>query len=313
MNHLLKNILKFCFYPLVLLRRYYFRKEAEYLGAHDSEKLARKIYYRKFHKELNLEDPQDLNEKIQWLKFRTDTTRWSILADKYKVRDYVKSKGLENILTQLYGRWDNADEIDFDKLPNSFVLKATHGAGAVILVKDKRDLNIDETRRRLNGWLKEKIGLTTAEPHYLKQTPCIIAEEYLEDKSMEKYSSSAIDYKFWCLDGEPYICLVCFDRVIGKEKKACIYDLNWNLRTDLIGKTHSHDVSNEIPKPKNFDQMLDVCRKLSKEHPQVRVDLYEINGKVYFGELTFTAMGGYMDSYTPECLLEMGKRVTLPR
>ena len=309
MNSKLKKVLKFCFYPLMLLRNQWWK----YLGARNPEKLARRIYYWKFFKKLNLEDPQDLNEKIQWLKFRTDTTQWSILADKYKVREYVMSKGLENILTRLYGRWDNADEVDFDKLPNSFVLKATHGAGAVILVKDKKKLDIEKTRYQLNSWLKMKIGLTTAEPHYLKQKPCIIAEEYLEDKKMEKYSSSIIDYKFWCLDGKPYICLVCFDRVIGKEKKVCIYDLNWNLRMDLIGKSHSHDIVDGIPKPKNLDLMLEVCRKLSKEHPQVRVDLYEINGMVYFGELTFTAMGGYMDSYTPECLLEMGKRVTLPR
>jgi hypothetical protein len=305
-----KIILKTIFYPLVIMRRLYFKQQTLYLGIHNPQKLANIKFKKKFGKNIDWEDPKDLNEKINWLKFNSDTTLWTEYADKYKVRKYIKACGLENTLPKLYGGgWKDSSEIDFDILSKSFVLKTNHGCGTVLLVKDKTQLDRANVCKQLNDWLKIKFGITTAEPHYLNIEPCIYAEEYLNCDSDE----SIIDYKFWCLDGKPYICFICYDRIIGEGTKACIYDMNWQTRQDLISGSHKDDKVLNLEKPACWDEMINACKILSKSFPQVRIDLYEVDGKMYFGEMTFTSLGGYMDYFTQECLLEMGNKVTLPK
>lgn len=259
--------------------------------------------------DINWKNPQTLNEKINWLKFYSDTSEWTRLADKYHVRDFVKSRIGNEVLVKLYGVWKRAKDIDFEKLPDKFILKTNHGAGTVIPVPDKSKVDKDEIRRRLNNWLKVRYGYTTVEPHYLRIKPLIIAEQLLENDS--DFSSSLVDYKVYCFDGKPFCILVCTDRVISEQSCFSYYDCNWKampevLCDELIG-THK-----DIPKPECLDQLLDYASKLSKGFPQVRVDFYIVKGKIYFGEMTFTSEGGYDGDVTKSFCLQMGSKITLP-
>ena len=147
--------------------------------------VARLKYYYKFHRMPNFEHPTDLNEKINWMKFYGDTSKWADLADKYKVREYIESKGLADTLVKLYGKWDNANDIDWDKLPKQFVLKVNNGCGDVLICKDKDKLDIPSVVNKYNQLVSMKYGAVTGEPHYAKIKPCIIAEELLD--VMDKY------------------------------------------------------------------------------------------------------------------------------
>lgn len=283
-------------------------------------KLYARYYYRKAtHKKLNLASPIDYNEKVQWLKVYSDTTQWTELADKYKVRKYIEQCNLSEILVKLYGVWEKAEEIDFSLLPDKFVLKTNNSSGKVLLVNDKSKLKIEQTRMLLNKWVNEKRGLISFEPHYWNIDRRIIAEEFLEENSYKGISSSLIDYKFFCFHGEPFIINVLFDRnnlTVGSTEKSNtlhyrenIFDLDWKFRTDMFANSTGLDMSKIIPKPKCFDEMIKICKILSKPFTQVRVDLYEVNNKVYFGEMTFTS--GSMNDFSQECLLKMGELMDL--
>lgn len=273
------------------------------------------LYRHILHKKLNLSNPHDLNEKIQWLKFHTNLDIWARLADKYAVRDYVKERGLEDILIPLVGKYDNADDLlaDWDRLPEKFVVKTNNGCGTVKLIKDKNSVNLEELRSLLNKWLAVKhIGLGTIEFHYLRITPCLIIEEMLEeDTSMSQYSCSMIDYKIWCFNGKPYCCVTIYDRKHPTDYVFDMYDLEWNcIRENVLGG-EAMRYNGYLPKPKNWDKMLEIASRLCAGHPEVRCDLYNINGKIYFGEMTMTARGGYQNHYTQEALDEMGKQIQL--
>jgi hypothetical protein len=277
-----------------------------------------KYYHKKvFGKKLNLTNPKDFNEKIQWLKVYSDITEWVRLADKYLVRDYLKNLGLEDNLVKLYGCWENADEIDFDKLPDKFVLKTNHGFNNIILVPDKTQIDKEKIKKQLNNWIKEKHGLVCFQPHYWNIPPKIIAEEYLQEKaSLKEISSSLIDYKFLCINGEPEIILIVYDRKHRTIKtndepsyKIFAVDLNWNFRNDIITDSVEEADYLKIPKPECLREMTEIARILAKPFPQVRVDLYEVNRKVYFGELTFTLGGG--EKFTNEYLLKWGEKMDL--
>lgn len=304
-----RKVIKTVFYPLVLMRREFIRGGVRYYKRHNLRKLAGLHYYLSMGGErINWKNPQDLNEKINWLKFYSDTSQWTELADKYRVRQYVKEKGLEHILTKLYGVWEDANQIDFNALPKQFVLKTNHGCGTVIIVNNKEDLDLQKTRKTLNEWLKLEFGRDTAEPHYLGIKPVIIAEEFLQPNSGE-----LVDYKFFMADGKLQTVLLVSDRVIGESYKLSTYDENWHCVPERLSGTHSKDNVKPLPKPQTFEQMKQISEILSKDFPQVRVDLYEVNGNVYFGELTFTSQGGYMSYFSKEELLRMGRNVTLPK
>ena len=271
-----------------------------------------KLMYKKAvggGKSLNLSDPKDLNEKINYLKFHADMNVWASLADKYAVREYVKGKGLEDILVPLYGKWDTSDGLlrDWDALPQKFILKTNNGCGTVLPIKDKSGVDLDGLKKRLDKWLTKKdIGIGTVELHYNLIKPCIIAEELLEDPSVKSFSRSLVDYKIWCFEGKTFCCMAAYDREIGGSHHIFdLYDLNWNEHTELMSdKTPRH----LIPRPKNWGRMKEIAGILSAGHPQMRVDLYDIDGKIYFGELTMTSQGGYMDYFTDGFLLEMGSQ-----
>tara|TARA_B110000091_G_C13809350_1_gene474169 strand:+ start:1101 stop:2045 length:945 start_codon:yes stop_codon:yes gene_type:complete len=306
-----RSILRIVFYPLVLIRREIAKRRLHYLGLHNPKKLASILHKDYCKRDINWNSPRDLNEKINWLKFNTDTSPWSDLSDKYKVRSYVEKCGLGDLLVELYGVWENADDINFDKLPNSFVLKANNGSATVLLVKDKTTLDLVKIRTQLKKWQKSRFGIMEAEPHYLSLKPCIIAEQLLENDNSE-FSTSLIDYKIWCFNGEPYSIWTCSNRQIGGATYVASHDMNWKVHPERsVFTDHYRQCTNNIPRPKSLEQMIDACRILAKDFPQVRMDFYECQGKAYFGEMTFTSFGGYMDFYSHKYLLELGAKVKL--
>lgn len=273
-------------------------------------------YFLRFGKLPNLKNPQNLNEKILHLKLHTDTAQWTQLADKYHVREYVEACGLKSMLIPLLGAWEKVEEIPFDKLPQQFILKANNGDGKGTNIKiDKAEMNDEmwkELRERLQRWLTTKhIGALSGEPQYRDIKPLILAEELLP---CDEGQTSLIDYKLWCFNGKPYSFLVCSERQAdGYHATVDCYDLEWNRHPEnMKASPHITVATHALPRPACLDEMLHAARILSKPFPEVRVDMYAVGGKAYFGELTFTSLGGMMDYYTPEYLLEMGEQVTLP-
>ena len=273
--------------------------------------VARLKFYYKFHRWPDFEHPRDLNEKINWLKFYGDTSLWADLSDKFKVREFIKNKGLEDILVQLYGKWDRTSDINWKSLPNQFVMKANNGCGDVLVCLDKTKLDIREVEKEYEKLLTSRYGDISGEPHYAKIKPCVIAEELLDVTKQPIKSSSLIDYKIWCLNGKPELFYCIWNR--KKESiETRMYDLDWNYHPEwAIYSSHYIEGMVNLPKPQQFDRMLVVAEKLAKGFPIVRVDLYEVDGKLYFGEMTFTSLGGCMDYITQDQLLRMGKKVNL--
>lgn len=250
-----------------------------------------------------------MNEKINWLKFNTDTSMWTKLADKYMVREFVKERVGEQYLVPLLGVWNSAKDIDFSILPDSFVLKPNNGAGTVLVIKDKSEIDEVEIRNTVSKWLKTKFGLLQAEPHYLRIKPLIIAESVLKEEN--HISSSLIDYKIWCFDGTVFGTWCCFNREMFHADTEW-HDLDWKFRPEWsVFSSYYKNGKGVVPRPQNYEEMLEIASKLSIGFPQVRVDLYNIGGKIYFGEMTFTSAGGHMNFYSDELLKIMGSKTKI--
>ena len=283
-------------------------------------KLAANIVYKKaFGKSINWENPQNLIEKILWMEQYTDTSLWTKCADKYRVREFVKERGCEEALVKLYGMWENPDDIDFDALPDQFVLKANNGCGTVLLVKDKHTLNYNKTRKTLKKWLKRPFGYSSAQLHYLDIKRCIIAEELLAmEKKHESFSpNSLVDYKIWCINGKTESILVTYDRT-PKSLKMDLYTSKWERMQNEItgGKHYQRNSGDLLPKPDCLAKMLEYASILSKDFPQVRVDFYIANGKIYIGELTLSSGYGYFSSEYYDYLgskIDLSKLEKLPQ
>lgn len=278
--------------------------------------VAKTRYFLRFGKFPNLKNPYNLNEKILYLKLYSNTSLWTKLADKYLVRKYVEDCGYADILIPLIGVWDNVSDIDFSKLPEKCMLKANNGDGKgtnLIFCKSKFYANEQERiKNTLQSWLDTKnIGALSAEPQYKGIPPRIIAEKYLEPIFGE---ASLIDYKIWCFNGKPFSILCCSEREENGHVQLGCYDVNWHFHPENMHSTRHHSIQrNPIPKPSQLDHMLEIAHKLSATFPEVRVDLYQYGNKVYFGELTFTSLGGMMNYYTQEYLEEMGKAVDMTK
>lgn len=274
-------------------------------------KVARLKHYYKFHRWPDYEHPKDLNEKMNWIKFYGDTSRWPDLADKYKVREYVEAKGLADTLVKLYGKWDDPKDIEWDKLPSQFVVKANNGSGDVIVCRDKNKLDKEKTVAYFQKILNKTYGVNTGEPHYAKIKPCVVVEELLDASTQPVKTSSLIDYKIWCFNGVPKYIWACYNRT-KEGTEVALYDTNWNFHPEYSVYYHHYDkAKQDIPKPERLEKMLDVAAKLSEGFPVLRCDLYEVNGKVYFGEMTFTSLGGFMDFYTQKFLDLTGSMIDL--
>ncbi|MDZ5003282.1 hypothetical protein GNF43_07885 [Clostridium perfringens] len=246
------------------------------------EQYVKNLYYSYFDKNLNLENPKTFNEKINWMKLNYKNEKATICADKYEVRKYLEDRGYKWLLNDLIGVYENVDEIDVGKLPNRFVLKATHGSGWNLIVKNKNNIKWNPWKLIMKSWLKQNFYYYGREWVYKNMKPRIICEKYLEDRNGE-----LLDYKVYCFNGEPKFIQVDVDR-FGNHT-GNYYDINWN---DMPFQYDDENSGRIIDKPKNLKEILDISRDLSKEFPHVRVDFYEVNGKLYFGELTFFTASG---------------------
>lgn len=285
---------------------------AALIGRNYPELIVRIRYRLRFHKRINLVNPIDLNEKIQYLSLRTDTSEWSRLSDKYAVREYVEECGLGHILNSLYGVWDCTLDIDFSKMPDKFVIKTTHGSGDAILVRDRTKADLEDIRKKIDTTLHETYGLSEGNLHYSRIKPRVVIEELIEnDAQSAMYSSSLIDYKIWCFNGKARYIWACTSRT-AHSTKVMTYDTGWNAHPEYSVFNSHYMRDTLIPKPVNLELMLETAERLAAPFPVVRVDLYNLAGRIVFGEMTFTSLGGLMDFYTDDFLLMTGEMIELP-
>lgn len=253
-----------------------------FLGIIPTKIFLRILYKIKTGRKLNLKDPKTYSEKLNWLKVYDKNPLYTKLVDKYEVRSFVKERIGEEYLFPLFGVWDKFDDIDFEKLPDRFVLKCTHDFGSVVICNDKKTFSVDEAKKTINNEIKYNFYYRGREWAYKKVKPRIIAE-----KNMQNGSSRLIDYKFFCFDGKVQFMFIANGRGV-------------DLRFDFFDKDFNHlETTNGVPnseiipaKPINYDEMIRIAERLSYGINNVRVDLYNIDGKIYFSEMTFYHNGG---------------------
>ena len=269
-------------------------------------------YWMQTGRKLNLKNPKRFTEKLQLYKIKYRNPGMLRCTDKYEVRKYIEEKGFGEYLIPLIGVYTNVDEIDYAKLPNTFVAKTTDGGGGnqVLICKDKQTLSEEDFKERLRGWMtarkvKQHAGREWAyENNYPRR---IIIEELIGADSMKK---DLCDYKFFCFDGEPHYCQLIQDR--STEETIDFYDMEWNHMPFRGLNPQCGSALYEADKPEDFEQMKDIAQKLSKGFPFVRVDLYSVKEGVYFGELTFYPASGYGHFTPDEWDEKIGEMLTIP-
>ena len=275
------------------------------------DKIMLKMQYRaKTGRKLDLRNPKRFTEKLQWYKLYYKNPLLIQCVDKYDVREYVKSKGLEKILIPSYGVFESADEIDWDALPDQFVMKDTLGGGgtSVIIVKDKNNEERDELKRKISEWTAIKANVKSDGrewPYYSGKKHRIIIEKYIDSDSSK---TGLIDYKFFCFNGKTEFLYVMGNRKVGEQVRVRLMDRSFKRIPVLrVGDADMDEVS----KPQNYHEMLLIAEKLAQDFPHVRVDLYNVEGKILFGELTFYNASGYM-KYDPDDFdIEIGNKFIL--
>lgn len=254
------------------------------------------------NRKLDLKHPKTFNEKLQWLKLHDRNDIYTTMVDKYKVKKYISELiGTEYTIPTI-GVWDKFDEIDFNKLPNQFVLKCTHDSGGLVICKDKSTFNISNARKKIESSMKNNFFWFGREWPYKDVRPRIIAEQYLADNLQ--------DYKLFCFNGVPKITLVCSDRFTKDGLKEDFFDKDWN-HLDVQRPTHSNAIVT-IQRPKNYELMKKLAAKISEKIPFVRIDFYEINNKIYFGEITFYPASGFEGFKPEEWDMKLGEWIKLP-
>lgn len=257
-------------------------------------------------KKLNLKNPKTFNEKLQWLKLYDRNPLFTNLVDKYAVRKYIEETLGSEYLIPLLGVYNAFNEIDFEALPNQFVLKPNHTSGNVYVCKDKSKINDVELKKIVNMWLKRRYYWIHREWPYKNIKPKIICEKYMVDDSGVELK----DYKIMCFNGEAKCLFVCLNRNSLSGLNVNFFDIDWNL---MPFERHYKRSNISISKPKNFDIMIRYAEKLSKNLPFVRVDFYESDGHLYFGELTFYPGSGF-EEFTPESYdYLLGSWIKLPK
>ncbi len=285
----MKDIIEYIKHPSLLL---YYLDKCKIIRIED--KLYLKLLYKKiFKKELNLENPQTFNEKLQWLKLYDRNDLYTIMVDKYEAKKYVANLIGKQYIIPTLGIYDNFDNIDFKNLPEQFVLKCTHDSGSTIVCKDKKKFNVVKARNKINKSLKRNFYYEFREWPYKNVSPKIIIEKYIQNNNQNEELN---DYKIFCFNGKPYMILVCSNRK-GKQKNTDFFDIEWN-KMEFTRENFENNKEN-IKKPQNLEEMLEISKKLSRNTIFLRVDLYEICGKVYFGELTFYPSSGF-EGFKPE-------------
>lgn len=280
--------------------RFSSRRYRRKLALSDREAAVRLCYQHTCKKKLQLNPPTTLPEAIQWLKLYSNTSRWSELADKLAVRDYVTACGLDNHLNEIYAIWDKPEDITWENLPNDFVLKLNNGCHSVLPIKNKTQLDKKHVLRQLQKWMRRPFGLESAEFHYQYIPAKIFAEKYLHQEP------SLTDYKIYCIDGQAQAILHCQDRIGGKAAKMLL-----NTQWQVVPEYNTRIIpSSEVPtKPKSLSEIIAAAEVLSQPFPFVRIDYYEIDGRPIFGEMTFTPAGGYKPYGTPHFHKIMGEKI----
>lgn len=259
-----------------------------------------RAYGRKLPKNKN--DIKYFGEKIQWLKLYGHLEKYNDYVDKYLVREYIKKSIGEKYLIPLLGVYNNSSEIVYDELPDKFVLKINNGSAMNIIVKDKNKINKEKINKKLDKWLKNDYSKIKKEYQYKNVERKIICEKYISDSNGE-----LIDYKFFCFDGEPLFVKADLDRFT--EHKVNFYDMNWNFID--MRESFYKNCNRNVSKPDNFDEMVEIAKILSKDFQFVRVDLYDVDGNIYFGELTFTPASGKNPFYPLEKDVEISRKIKL--
>lgn len=269
------------------------------------ETMSKFYYYVIFRRKLNLKDPKYFNEKIQWLKLFYYPNRDDVIqgADKYAVRNYLEDRGLGEYLNNLIGVWNSWDEVDWEKLPEKFALKTNHGARYNIICSDKSKLSEKETGNTITKWLSEDFSLYNAEVHYSKIERKIICEEYLE--------GDITDYKFFCFHGEPKFFYVARGFGEGQDERMAFFNID-GTKADFK-RTQYNVLEEDIIIPENLSEMINISKILSKDFPFVRIDLFNLNGKIMFSEMTFTPGGGLMTIEPEDYYRIWGDYLTLPK
>jgi hypothetical protein len=263
------------------------------------------IYWLRMGKALNLKNPQTFNEKLQWLKLYDRRPEYTTMVDKYQAKKYVADRIGEEYIIPTFGVWDKFEDIDFGSLPNEFVLKSTHDSGGVVIVRDKSKMDIEAARKKINTSLNKNYFWGGREWPYKNIKPRIICEKYM----VSECGSELIDYKFYCFQGEPKLIQVISDRNNGNYYLNH-FDLEWN-KLNIQRKNHleNHHIIHD--KPKKLDEMINISRKLSKDIPFVRIDLYNTESEVFFGEITFFPVSGFIDFADYQTDLLLGSWVQL--
>lgn len=251
------------------------------------------LFNAKMGRKIDWENPQTYNEKLQWLKIHDRNPFYTDLVDKYEIRKYIAETIGEDHLIPLIGVWDHFEDIDFASLPSQFVLKCTHDSGGLVICKDKGQLDIEAAREKIEKSLKNNYYYHSREWPYKNVKPRIICERYMVDESGVELK----DYKIMCFNGKVKCSFVCSNRNSKCGLNIDIFDNDWNLMP--FGRPGHPNSGKKIPKPQKFDEMLKFAETISKDMPFVRVDYYEINGKLYIGELTFYPASGF-GKFMPE-------------
>lgn len=260
----------------------------------------------RMHKPLNLKNPKTMNEKLQWLKLNDRKEIYQTLVDKYEVKKYVADIIGEEYVIPTLGVWDSFDDIDFDSLPEKFVLKCTHDSGGCVICHDKKTLDMDKAKEKINKSLNSNYYYLGREWPYKNLKHRIIAEPYYEDYDG---AGTLTDYKIYCFGGKSEFIKVCIERDTG-HTKYYFFDKDWKLkRCNKYGLEAPEDFT--LPKPENLEKMLELATKMSKDLTFIRVDLYSCNNKIYFGEYTFYPWSGFCPDFTEEFDLSCGEMINL--
>lgn len=272
----------------------------------DDEQYLKIAFYARMHKKLDLNNPQTFSEKIQWLKLYDRKPEYTMMVDKYEAKKYVAGKIGEEYIIPTLGVWDSFDEIDFTSLPEQFVLKCTHDSGGLVICTDKSKLDIDGARKKINASMRHNYFWGMREWPYKNIKPRIIAEQYMVDESGYELK----DYKLFCFDGLPKAMFIASDR--SKQDEETKFDF-YDMEFKHLPFTNGHpNASREIKRPVSFEKMKRLAGVLSQGIPHVRVDFYDINGKIYFGELTFAHWSGMVPFEPEEWDFKFGSWITLP-
>lgn len=298
----LTKITKYFKDPLTIV----LRELCKHPSLFNDEQYVRIKYRFRMGRRLNLDNPQTYNEKLQWLKLYNHNPQYTQYVDKVKVKALITKAIGGGYVVPTIAVWDTVEDIDWQQLPNSFVIKCNHDSGGLVICKNKEDLDIELAKKKLKWSLEHDNYSVTREWPYKNVKRRLICEEYLEDSETNELR----DYKFFCFDGVPRVMMIASDRAKKNiETKLDFFDMDFN-HMPLV-RTHPNS-STPLKKPVCFEEMKTIASKLSQGFPHVRVDLYEVNGKVYFGELTFFTGGGF-GKFTPDIWdYKFGEWIKLP-